>query len=96
MGVHCSELAAEAEKNRPRSRMAQALTSELRIFLEDTELLAGAKVTPKTSNDGMICSDWVDVQAYAEGVLRAVLLARFGTLRIEVNRNFFGEIHPDM
>lgn len=88
--------AAEADENRPRSNMAQALASELRISLEDAELLADAEVTVNTSDDGMIYSYWVKVEPYAEGALRAELLARFGTLEIEVNRNFLDDIHPDM
>lgn len=88
--------AAEAGDNRPRSSMAQALASELRISLEDAELLADAEVTANTSDDGMIYSYWVDVEPNAEGALRADLLARFGTLKIEVNRNFLDDIHPDM
>lgn len=88
--------AAEAEENRPRSSMAQALASELRISLEDAELLADAEVTANTSDDGMIYSYWVDVEPYAEGALRADLLARFGTLEFELDVNFFDDIHPDM
>jgi len=88
--------AAENEANRPHSSMAQALASELRISLDDAELLADAEVTANTSDDGMIYSYWVDVEPYAEGTLRADLLARFGTLEIEVNRNFFDDIRPDM
>lgn len=88
--------AAEAEENRPRSSMAQALASELRISLEDAALLADAEVTANTSDDGMTYSYWVDVEPYAEGTLRADLLARFGTLEIEVNRHFLDDIHPDM
>lgn len=88
--------AAENEANCPHSSMAQALASELRISLDDAELLADAEVTANTSDDGMIYSYWVDVEPYAEGTLRADLLARFGTLEIEVNRNFFDDIRPDM
>ena len=88
--------AAEAEENRPRSSMAQALASELRISLDDAELLADADVNPNTSDDGIIYSYWVDVEPYAEGALRADLLARFGTLEFELDVNFFDDIHPDM
>lgn len=88
--------AAEAEENRPRSNMAQALASELKISLEDAELLADAEVTANTSDDGMIYSYWVDVEPYAEGALRADLLARFGTLEFELDVNFFDDIHPGM
>lgn len=49
-----------------------------------------------TSDDGMIYSYLVDVEPYAKGDLRADLLARFGTLEIEVSRNFLDDIHPDM
>jgi hypothetical protein len=88
--------AAEADENRPRSSLAQALASELKISLEDAELLTDAEVTPNTSDDGMIYSYWVDVAPYAEGSLRADLLARFGTLEFELNINFFDDIHPEM
>lgn len=88
--------AAEAEENRPRSSMAQALASGLRISLEDAELLVDADITANTSNDGLVSSYWVDVEPYAEGALRDDLLARFGTLEIEVSRNFLDDVHPEM
>ena len=88
--------AAESEKHRPSMSMAQALANELKISLEDAELLADAEVTANTSDDGMIYSYWVDVEPYAEGALRDDLLARFGTLKIELNVNFFDDIHPEM
>ncbi|HDS1787630.1 hypothetical protein NPS34_00130 [Pseudomonas putida] len=88
--------AAESEKHRPSISMAQALANELKISLEDAELLADAEVTANTSDDGMIYSYWVDVEPYAEGALRDDLLARFGTLEIELNVNFFDDIHPEM
>lgn len=86
--------AAESEEQRPS--MAQALANELKISQEDAESLADAEVTANTSDDGMIYSYWVDVEPYADGALRADLLARFGTLEIEVSRNFLDNIHPDM
>lgn len=76
--------------------MAQALASELRISLENAELLADAEVTANTSDDGMIYSYWVDVEPYAEGALRTDLLARFGTLEFELSVSFFDEIHSEM
>lgn len=88
--------AAESEKHHPSISMAQALANELKISLEDAELLADAEVTANTSDDGMIYSYWVDVEPYAEGALRDDLLARFGTLEIELNVNFFDDIHPEM
>ncbi|MEE9947769.1 MAG: hypothetical protein PBV00_26075 [Pseudomonas asiatica] len=88
--------AAESEEHRPSMSMAQALANELKISLEDAELLADAEVTANTSDDGMIYSYWVDVEPYAEGALRDDLLARFGTLEIELNVNFFDDIHPEM
>lgn len=88
--------AAENEENRPRSSMEQALANKLRISLDDAELLADAAVTANTSDDGMIYSYWVDVEPYAEGALRADLLARFGTLEFELDANFFDDIHPEM
>lgn len=88
--------AAEAEENRPRISMAQALASELQISLEDAERLADAEVTAHTSDDGMIYSYFVDVESYAEGALRDDLLARFGTLEFELDVNFFDDIHPEM
>ena len=88
--------AAEAKENRPLSSLAQALASELKISLDDAELLAGAEVTANTSDDGMIYSYWIDVELYAEGALRADLLARFGTLEFELDVNFFDDIQPDM
>lgn len=88
--------AAESEEHRSSMSMARALASELRISLEDAELLADAEVTANTSDDGMIYSYWVDVEPYAEGALRADLLARFGTLEFELDVNFFDDIHPDM
>lgn len=87
---------AESEERRPSMSMAQALASELRISLEDAELLADAEVTANSSDDGMIYSYWVDVEPYPEGALRADLLARFGTLEIELDVNFFDDIHPEM
>ncbi|QCI15391.1 hypothetical protein E6B08_03795 [Pseudomonas putida] len=87
---------AESEEHRPSMSMAQALANELKISLEDAELLAEAEVTANTSDDGMIYSYWVDVEPYAEGALRDDLLARFGTLEIELNVNFFDDIHPEM
>lgn len=88
--------AAESEEHRPSINVAQALANELKISLEDAELLADAEVTANTSDDGMIYSYWVDVEPYAEGALRADLLARFGTLEFELDVNFFDDIHPDM
>lgn len=88
--------AAESEEHRPSMSMAQALANELKISLEDAELLADAEVTANTSDGGMIYSYWVDVEPYAEGALRDDLLARFGTLEIELNVNFFDDIHPEM
>jgi hypothetical protein len=88
--------ATESEEHRPSMSMAQALASELRISLEDAERLADAEVTANTSDDGMIYSYRVDVEPYAEGALRADLLARFGTLEFELDVNFFDDIHPDM
>ena len=88
--------AAESEEHRPSISMAQALASELEISLEDAELLADAEVKAYTSDDGMIYSYWVDVEPYAEGALRADLLARFGTLEFEVDVNFFDDIHPEI
>ncbi|MFJ1338264.1 hypothetical protein ACIKP7_09025 [Pseudomonas caricapapayae] len=90
------KLAAESEEHRPSMSMAQALAIELKISQEDAELLADAEVTANTSDDGMIYSYWVDVEPYAEGALRADLLARFGTLEFELDVNFFDDIHPDM
>ncbi len=75
--------------------MAQALASELRISQEDAELLIDAKVTATTSDDG-IYSYWVDVEPYAEGALRADLLAWLGPLDFELDVNFFDDVHPDM
>lgn len=88
--------AAESEEHRPSMSMAQALASELKISLEDAELLADAEVTANTSDDGMIYSYWVDVEPYAVGALRSDLLARFGTLEFELDVNFFDHIHPEM
>ena len=88
--------AAESEEHRPNMSMAQALANKLKISLEDAEPLADAEVTANTSDDGMIYSYWVDVEPYAEGALRADLLARFGTLEFELDVNFFDDIHPDM
>lgn len=88
--------AAESEEHRPSISMAQALASELEISLEDAELLADAEVKAYTPDDGMIYSYWVDVEPYAEGALRADLLARFGTLEFEVDVNFFDDIHPEI
>lgn len=88
--------AAESEEHRPSVSMAQALADKLKISLEDAELLADAEVTANTSDDGMIYSYWVDVEPYTEGVLRADLLARFGTLEFELDVNFFDDIHPEM
>ncbi|WP_367237311.1 hypothetical protein VXM67_19405 [Pseudomonas sp. Rh2] len=88
--------AAESEEHRPSMSMAQALANELKISLKDAELLADAEVTANTSDDGMIYSYWVDVEPYAEGALRDDLLARFGTLEIELDVNFFDDIHPEM
>ncbi|SEC47231.1 hypothetical protein SAMN05216205_2419 [Pseudomonas mohnii] len=54
--------AAESEEHRPSMSMsmsmsmAQALANELKISLEDAELLADAEVTANTSDDGMIYS----------------------------------------
>lgn len=90
------EQAAENEQNRPRSSMARALASELQISLDDAELLANAKITANSSDEGLIYSYWVDVEPYAEGALRADLLARFGTLEFDLNANFFDDIHPEM
>ncbi|SFP84930.1 hypothetical protein [Pseudomonas sp. NFPP28] len=90
------EAAAENENHRPSSTMAEALASELQISLADAELLADAEVTVNASDDGLPYSYWVDVEPYAEGALRADLLARFGTLEFELNANFFDDIHPDM
>lgn len=86
----------EADENHPRSSLAQALASELRISLDDAELLADAEVTVNASADGLPYSYWVDVEPYAEGALRADLLARFGTLEFELDVNFFDDIHPEM
>lgn len=88
--------AAESEEHRPSMSMAQALANELKISLEDAEPLADAEVTANTSDDGMIYSYWVDVEPYAEGALRADLLARFGTLEFELDVNLFDDIHPEM
>ena len=88
--------AAESEEHRPSMSMAQALANELKISLEDAKLLADAEVTANTSDDGMIYSYWVDVEPYAEGALRADLLARFGNLEFELDVNFFDDVHPDM
>lgn len=88
--------AAESEEHRPNMSMAQALANKLKISLEDAEPLADAEVTANTSDDGMIYSYWVDVEPYAEGALRADLLARFGTLEFELDVNFFDDIHPEM
>lgn len=87
---------AEGKEHRPSISMAQAMASELKISLQDAELLVDVDVTPNPSDDGMIYSYLVDVEPYAKGDLRADLLARFGTLEIEVSRNFLDDIHPDM
>lgn len=88
--------AAESEEHRPSISMAHALASGLEISLEDAELLADAEVRGHTSDDGMIHNYWVDVEPYAEGALRADLLARFGTLEFEVDVNSFDDFHPEM
>ncbi|OHW41342.1 MULTISPECIES: hypothetical protein [Pseudomonas] len=88
--------AAESEEYRPSISMAQALASGLEISLEDAKFLADAEVRGHTSDDGMIHNYWVDVEPYAEGALRADLLARFGTLEFEVDVNSFDDFHPEM
>ena len=88
--------AAENKEHRPSISMAQALSSELKISLADAELLADAEVTANTSDDGMIYSYCVHAEPYAEGALRADLLARFGTLELVLDVNFFDDINSEM
>ncbi|EJM78912.1 hypothetical protein [Pseudomonas sp. GM55] len=91
---------AEAESDehvddRPRISMAQALANELGISVADGELLADAEVTANDSDGGLPYSYWIDFEPVAQGELRADLLARFGSLEYELDRNFFDDIEHD-
>ncbi|MNL83484.1 hypothetical protein D3C87_2111490 [compost metagenome] len=75
--------------------MAQALANELRISVEDAELLSDAEITTNESDEGLVYSYWINLEPVAGGELRADLLARFGSLEYELDRNFFDDIEHD-
>ncbi|KEZ64776.1 hypothetical protein AAY86_10730 [Pseudomonas amygdali pv. tabaci str. ATCC 11528] len=84
----------DAERGK-RISMAQALANELGISVDDAELLAGSEITTNESDDGLVYSYWINLEPEAEGELRADLLARFGSLEYELDRNFFDDIEHD-
>ena len=96
---HRSEWEHWAQEEEPESgkriSMAQALANELKITVNDAELLADAQVTANDSNDGLPYSYWIDFEPVALDGLRADLLARFGSLQSELHANLFGDIPPD-
>ena len=88
---------AQVEKAERGNRitMAQALASELGISVEDAELLSDAEITTNESDEGLEYSYWINLEPVAEGNVRADLLARFGSLEYELDRNFFDDIEHD-
>ncbi len=83
------------EDSERRQTLVQALAEELKLSLQEAELLADAEIVTTETSDGLITGYWLDFKDVAIEPLRSRLLEAHGSLMIEVGANFFDHIYPD-
>lgn len=79
----------------PKISLAEAFVIQFDVNLSEAESLVDANYTTNESNDGFVNDYTFDFTNYASPALAKKLIAKHGSLRIDVPRWFFENVYSD-